>query len=66
VLVGNPEGTSLQVGDNAPIPMESTGPERRYEIPPGRNRIRVWRGQEIVVDRDVFVSRGQIFRLRLP
>ena len=63
---GDTSGLSLQIGEGEPFAMEGSRDEVRYEVEPGRLRIRVWRNGEVIVNRDVFVSRGQSFLVVLP
>ena len=65
-FVGDPGELRFQVDDGEPVALKDTHREVRYEAAPGRRRVRVWRGDELIVDRLIFLSRGQSFRVVLP
>lgn len=62
---GEVVGLALQVDEEPARPLLA-GEDVRYEVPPGRRRVRVWHGAEVVVDRTVFVSQGQVLEIALP
>jgi hypothetical protein len=65
-FAGDPEGLELQVDEGERMPLQVVDDEVRYEVAPGRRHVRVWRGEVLVVERELFVSRGQIARVVLP
>ena len=56
----------LQVDEGEPTAMKYTAWETRYKIAPGRRRIRVWEEGNLIVDRLIFLSRGQTVQITLP
>ena len=63
---GNASGLTLQVDEAAPIPMQGGDTDTLYEIAPGKRHVRVWESSQIIVNRDIFVSNGQTFKIALP
>lgn len=63
---GSANGLTLQVDENTPIPMQNGENDTLYEIAPGKRHVRVWQSSQVVVNRDIFVSRGQTFEIALP
>ncbi len=63
---GERGGLLLQVDENEPRSLAISGRDVRFEIAPGRRHVRVRRGKDIVVDRVVFVSHGEVFEVVLP
>jgi len=63
---GDSNGLLLQVDSAERIDMRESSREVRYEVATGTHRVRIWRDEELIVDRMVFVSQGQGFRITLP
>jgi len=63
-FVGNKEATMISVdnGDRFPYDMKID----LYEVRPGRHTIRVYRDNQIVVDRIVIVDNQTIFEIEVP
>jgi hypothetical protein len=65
-LEGDSAGLQLQIDDRVPQEVRETRGEVLYAVEPGRRRVRVWRGDELIVNREVFLARGQNFVVVLP
>lgn len=66
VVIGETSGLELQVADGPLLSLDGGGQDPSFEIEPGRNRVRVWRGGDLLVDRYIFLARGEMFEVRLP
>ncbi|RME27820.1 MAG: hypothetical protein D6806_04005 [Deltaproteobacteria bacterium] len=67
VFVGAIEGAQAYIDDGAGIDLSTGGQRpRRYTVEPGTHRVRVMRGGQVVVDREIFVGDGQVFEVKVP
>jgi hypothetical protein len=65
-FAGDTKGLVLQIDDGDPISLQASRREVRYSIPSGKHRVRVMRDKFLVVDRQIFVGRGEGFLIELP
>ncbi|MCC5879508.1 MAG: hypothetical protein JJU03_06420 [Idiomarina sp.] len=74
-LSGNFMGTELTINDQAPIRLRE-GSTRTFrldnervalfELSPGAQRIRITRDSELIVNRELYVGRGNTIAIRVP
>lgn len=74
-LSGNFMGTELTINDQAPIRLRE-GSTRTFrldnervalfELNPGAQRIRITRDSELIVNRELYVGRGNTIAIRVP
>jgi hypothetical protein len=65
-FAGDTEGLMLRIDDGDLIPLQSSRREVRYSVPSGKHRVRVMRDKSLVIDRQIFVGRGEGFLIKLP
>lgn len=65
-FAGDPTGLVLQVDQGGLVPLQGSMGGTRYTVSSGKIRVRVTRGPSMIVDRQIFVGRGQGFLIQLP
>lgn len=65
VILGEPDGATLQVDDASPVAIKKSGPGTEYAIEQGTRRIRIQRGGTLLVDRLLFFARGQTVEVKI-
>jgi len=65
-FAGDTSGLMLRIDDGDLIPLQSTRREVRYSVHSGKHRVRVLRDMSVVIDRQIFVGRGEGFLIKLP
>lgn len=65
-FAGDPSGLVLQVNQGDLVPLQGSLGGTRYSVSSGKIRVRVTRGPSMIVDRQIYVGRGQGFLIELP
>jgi hypothetical protein len=61
---GNKEAIMISVDDGAPFPYDLK--IDAYEVKPGRHTIKIFRNNQIIVDRTIVVDNQTTFEIELP
>ena len=73
-LVGKAKGTHLQIDENPKVFINDTdsddfnswNPRHLYRIPSGKHRIRVFRGDSLLIDKEVYLGSNEIKEITIP
>lgn len=64
-FVGNWKGTSVFIDDLDPVKLKR-GSALKYGVSPGTHSVKVFRGEVLVLNRDIFLSDQDVREVRIP
>lgn len=66
VFHGAERGMVFRLDGGDPQSLLTSPGEVRYEIPPGKHALVVSAGDEVIVERSIFLSTSQVFEVAIP